>query len=70
MPAQVERRDVEAWLLRSGFVRLPGKKSGHAQYSGHGIKITLPAHGPQDLTKKHVALITRQLRAVGLTPDF
>jgi predicted RNA binding protein YcfA (HicA-like mRNA interferase family) len=70
MPGQVERRDVERWLLDHGFVRLPGKKTSHLQFSGHGIKVTLAGHGPQDLTKKNVALISRQLKAVGLTPDF
>jgi hypothetical protein len=29
------------------------------------VKIALPGHGPQDLTKKHVALIVRQLIGAG-----
>jgi predicted RNA binding protein YcfA (HicA-like mRNA interferase family) len=65
MPAEVTRREIERWLLAHGFVELPGKKTSHRQYEGHGIKITLPGHGPQDLTKKHVALIVRQLVAAG-----
>ena len=66
MANQVTRRDLEAWLLRNGFRRLKGGMTGHAQYEGPGgVKITLPGHGPQDLTKKHVALILRALAAAG-----
>jgi predicted RNA binding protein YcfA (HicA-like mRNA interferase family) len=65
MPAEVTRRAMERWLLEHGFRELPGKKTSHRQYEGHGVKIALPGHGPQDLTKKHVALIVRQLVAAG-----
>ena len=65
MPAEVTRREMERWLLDHGFHELPGKKTSHRQYEGQGIKIALPGHGPQDLTKKHVALIVRQLVAAG-----
>ena len=56
MPAEVTRRAMERWLLEHGFRELPGKKTSHRQYEGHRVKIALPGHGPQDLTKKHVAL--------------
>lgn len=65
MPAEVTRRAMERWLLEHGFRELPGKKTSHRQYEGHRVKIALPGHGPQDLTKKHVALIVRQLVAAG-----
>jgi hypothetical protein len=39
--------------------------SGHVQYERGGVKIALPGHGPQDLTKKHVALILRSLDEAG-----
>lgn len=65
MAAEVTRRSMERWLLSHGFAEAPGKKTSHRQYDGHGIKITLPGHGPQDLTKKHVGLIVRQLVAAG-----
>ena len=65
MPAEVTRREMERWLVDHGFRMLPGKKTSHRQYDGHGIKIALPGHGPQDLTKKHVGLIVRQLVAAG-----
>ena len=65
MGAQVDRRSIERWLVANGFVLEPGKKTGHRQYSRQGIKIAVPGHGPQDLTKKHVALILRQLARLG-----
>ncbi len=66
MASQVTRRQMEAWLLKNGFRALKGGMTGHAQYEGPGgVKITLPGHGPQDLTKKHVALILRTLAAAG-----
>lgn len=65
MAGQVTRRRMEAWLLEHGFRRLPGGMTGHVQYEGPGVKITLPGHGPTDLTKKHVALILRALAAAG-----
>lgn len=56
---------MERWLLTHGFVESPGKKTSHRQFVGYGLKIALPGHGPQDLTKKHVALIVRQLARAG-----
>ena len=51
--------------MDNGFRRLKGGMSGHVQYERRGVKITLPGHGPQDLTKKHVALIIRALIGAG-----
>ncbi len=65
MPAEVTRRAMERWLLAHEFRESHGKKTSHRQFEGHGIKIALPGHGPQDLTKKHVALIVRQIVAAG-----
>jgi len=39
--------------------------SGRVPYEGPGVKITLTGHGPQDMTKKHVALILRALGGAG-----
>jgi predicted RNA binding protein YcfA (HicA-like mRNA interferase family) len=63
--SEVTRRSMERWLLAHGFSELRGGKTSHRQFEGHGIKITLPGHGPQDLTKKHVALILRQIVGAG-----
>lgn len=65
MAHEVTRRRLERWLLEHGFVEGPGKKTGHRQFVRGNLKITVPGHGPPDLTKKHVALIVRQLAANG-----
>ena len=62
---QVTRREMVRWLEAHGFVQEPGRATGHVHYAGPGVKITVPGHGPQDLTKKHVALIIRALAAAG-----
>ncbi|MBM4440326.1 MAG: type II toxin-antitoxin system HicA family toxin [Candidatus Rokubacteria bacterium] len=69
MPNQVNRRDMERWLRDHGFTLLTGGKTGHIFYERAGVKITLPGHGPQDLTKKHVGLILRQLELAGFDKD-
>jgi predicted RNA binding protein YcfA (HicA-like mRNA interferase family) len=69
MANQVNRRDMERWLLAHGFALAPGKKTGHVFYVREGVKVTLPGHGPQDLTKKHVGLILRQLEGAGFDKD-
>ena len=66
---EVTRKRLERWLLDHGFVQLVGRKSGHLQFVRGGVKIAVPGHGPQDLTKKHVALILRQLAGAGFDKD-
>jgi predicted RNA binding protein YcfA (HicA-like mRNA interferase family) len=63
--ATTTRRRLEAWLLANGFSRLKGKMTGHLQFERDGVKITVPGHGPQDLSKKHLGLIVRALVAAG-----
>jgi predicted RNA binding protein YcfA (HicA-like mRNA interferase family) len=65
MAAEVTRRQMERWLLRNGFTLKPGKKTSHRQFHGYGVTVTLPGHGPPDLTKKHVGMIVRQLELAG-----
>jgi predicted RNA binding protein YcfA (HicA-like mRNA interferase family) len=69
MSREVTRRRLERWLLDHGFVELAGKATGHRQFVRGSVKITVAGHGPQDLTKKHVALILRQLAAAGFDKD-
>ena len=69
MAREVTRRRLERWLFDHGFVELPGKASGHRQFVRGGLKITVSGHGPQDLTKKNVALILRQLAAAGFEKE-
>ena len=70
MAAQATRRGVERWLVSNGFQRLPDRSGGHAYFSNGQIKVTLAAHGPQDLTKKTAGMLRRQLAAIGLHPDW
>ncbi len=65
MAAEVTRRQMERWLLTNGFTLKPGKKTSHKQFQGHGVTVTLPGHGPPDLTKKLEGMIVRQLEAAG-----
>ena len=65
MAAEVTRRQMEHWLLAHGFVLKAGKKTSHRQFHGHGVTVTLPGHGPADLTKKHVGMIVRALEEAG-----
>ena len=65
MASEVTRRQMERWLLGNGFVPKAGKKTSHRQFEGHGVTVTLPGHGPPDLTKKHVGMIMRKLEAAG-----
>lgn len=57
------------WLLGHGFVEQIGKATSHRQFVKDGTKITLAGHGPQDLTKKHVGIILRQLKLAGFDPE-
>jgi predicted RNA binding protein YcfA (HicA-like mRNA interferase family) len=63
----IQRTDVERFLVRKGFVLQRGGKTSHRQYKGRGVTITIPGHGPTDLTKKHTGQIIRLLRQAGLT---
>ena len=69
MAGQMTRSRMARWLKEHGFGLLPGKATGHEYWAKDGCKITLPAHGPQDLSKKHVALIARALERAGFSRD-
>ena len=66
---QVTRRAMEKWLLEHGFTLQAGRATGHRHYVRDGTKVTLPGHGSQDLTKKHVGLIVRILERVGFSKE-
>jgi predicted RNA binding protein YcfA (HicA-like mRNA interferase family) len=69
MPKEVTIKTLTAWLRRNGFKELRGKKTGHRYFEKDHVKITLPGHGPGDLTKKHVGMILRQLEHMGYDRD-
>ena len=57
---------------RSGFAELAGKATSHRRVRHEsGVVITVPGHGKQNLSQKHVGMIVRQLgsacgRSIGL----
>jgi len=59
------RTDLEKWLLRNNFIQAAAGKTSHKQFVRGGCKVTVPGHGPKDLSKKHVGLILRQLATAG-----
>ena len=64
------RRELESWLRAHGFEELAGGKTSHRQFrSATGVKISVPGHGPQELTRKHLGMIVRQLAAAGFDRD-
>ena len=65
MASEITHRQMERWLLANGFALKAGKRTSHRQFHGHGVTVTLPGHGPPDLTKKHVGMIVRLLEAGG-----
>ena len=67
MASQVETRTLVKWLLDHGFEERAGSATSHRQFVSKepNIAITVPGHGPKDLTKKHVGLILRSLTQAG-----
>ena len=63
------RREAERWLLAHGFVEVPGGKTSHRHFHRGAVKITLPGHGGQDLSKKHAGMIFRQLERAGFSRE-
>lgn len=67
MASQVDKRTMIRWLLAHGFDEVQVRASGHRKFvhPGSGVAITLSGHGPQDITKKHVGMIVRELERAG-----
>ena len=58
----VTRRALTAWLVDHGFAELGGKATSHRRFRHEsGVVITVPGHGRQNLSQKHVGMIVRQL---------
>ena len=66
---QVTRHQLERWLLQHGFVKEPGRATSHQIFKRDGVRITLQGKGPQDVTKKHVGMILRELEKGGWDRD-
>jgi predicted RNA binding protein YcfA (HicA-like mRNA interferase family) len=66
----VTRRALTAWLTDHGFNELAGKATSHRRFRNEaGTVITLPGHGRQNLSQKHVGMIIRALEAAGFDRD-
>jgi predicted RNA binding protein YcfA (HicA-like mRNA interferase family) len=66
----VTRRALTSWLTEHGFNELAGKATSHRRFRHEsGVVITLPGHGRQNLSQKHVGMIVRQLEAAGFDRD-
>ena len=62
----VTRRALTAWLSDHGFAELSGKATSHRRFRHEsGVVITVPGHGEQNLSQKHVDMVVRQLEAAG-----
>ena len=71
MANQLDRRALVRWLLAHKFNEAVAKAGGHRKFvhAPTGVAVTVAAHGPQDITKKHVGMIIRQLVAAGFDRD-
>jgi predicted RNA binding protein YcfA (HicA-like mRNA interferase family) len=66
----VTRRALTAWLVDHGFAELGGKATSHRRFRHEsGVVITVPGHGRQNLSQKHVGMIVRQLEDAGFDRD-
>jgi predicted RNA binding protein YcfA (HicA-like mRNA interferase family) len=66
----VTRRALTAWLVDHGFAELGGKATSHRRFRHEsGVVITVPGHGKQNLSQKHVGMIVRQLEHAGFDRD-
>ena len=66
----VTRRALTAWLRDHGFTELAGKATSHRRFRHQsGVVITVPGHGSQNLSQKHVGMIVRQLEPLGFDRD-
>ena len=66
----VTRRALAAWLTDHGFAELGGKATSHRRFRhASGVVITVPGHGKENLSQKHVGMIVRQLEAAGFDRD-
>ena len=66
----VTRRTLTTWLVNHGFTELAGKATSHRRFRHEtGVVITVPGHGRQNLSQKHVGMIVRQLEAAGFDRD-
>ena len=67
--SRVTRRALAAWLTDHGFAELGGTATSHRRFRHEsGVVITVPGHGKQNLSQKHMGMI-RELEAAGYDRD-
>ena len=55
---------------RSRLTELGGKATSHRRFRHEsGVVITVPGHGRQNISQKHVGMIVRQLEGAGFDRD-
>jgi predicted RNA binding protein YcfA (HicA-like mRNA interferase family) len=69
--SQIDIRTLIRWLIAHDFVEEKGKATGHRRFVHREPKlvISIPGHGPNDLTKKHVGMILRALSSIGFEKE-
>lgn len=68
---QLQRRDIVFWLLHHDFTEQRRTATGHRHFT-HGpsqVKVSVKAHGPKGLSKKHTSMIFRALERAGFSRD-
>lgn len=68
--SMVTRRALTAWLVDHAFTELGGKATSHRRFRHESrVVITVPDHGRQNVSQKHVGMIVRQLEMAGFDRD-
>lgn len=68
--SNLKRKTLAKWLVEHEFEQLAGTKTSHTRYRHpSGVVITVADHGKQELSKKHVGMIVRQLEDAGFDRD-
>jgi predicted RNA binding protein YcfA (HicA-like mRNA interferase family) len=63
----LNKRALVRWLEHNKFTEKPGTATSHRQFAHEpsNVVITVPGHGPSELSKKHVGIILRGLEKAG-----
>jgi predicted RNA binding protein YcfA (HicA-like mRNA interferase family) len=64
----VTKRGLVRWLVQNGFRELPRKRTSHRAFERDGLKIMVQDHRRSDLSQKHLGMLRRQLKTIGLEP--
>lgn len=65
MANQITKRRIERWLVDHGFEEIPAGATGHRYFTNGAVKVTLSAHGRQEVSPKNVRGTVRVLERAG-----